>query len=229
MPQRGGSDRLFRKPSSLRWPFSRPPELGSRRAHPGGAVGAALALLLCPAPASWAGSPHALPPSSRPVHLFRKAGLAEERAAEKGQPGCSQTWAGGRPGGGRAPSFLVTLLGSSFFGPRGLWGPGGGGGPPLQWALPCPAHPLSRHPPPRGRHTGLWSGGFLQAQLSLALGQASHLPESTHKSVHDTCILPDLSGSLVEPVSQLGKLRPWKLEPPQGTWCFKGRADLLML
>ena len=108
-------------------------------------------------------------------------------------------------------------------------GPCGGGGPPLQWALPCPAHPLSRHPPPRGRHTGLWSGGFLQAQLSLALGQASHLPESTHKSVHDTCILPDLSGSLVEPVSQLGKLRPWKLEPPQGTWCFKGRADLLML
>lgn len=163
MPQRGGSDRLFRKPSSLRWPFSWPPELGSRRAHPGGAVGAALALLLCPAPASWAGSPHALPPSSRPVHLFRKAGLAGERAAEKGQPGCSQTWAGGRPGGGRAPSFLVTLLGSSFFGPRGppprrlppgppacRWekglpwpvGPCGGGG-----ALPSSGHCLA--PPTR--------------------------------------------------------------------------------
>lgn len=70
---------------------------------------------------------------------------------------------------------------------------------------------------------GLWSGRCLQAQLSLALGQASGLSEWAH----DTGILPNLSGT-VEPISQLGKLRPWKLEPPWGTQCFKGRANLFL-
>lgn len=30
----------------------------------------------------------------------------------------------------------------------------------------------------------------------------------------------------ITPISQLGKLRSWKLDPPWETWGFKGRAGL---
>lgn len=76
-----------------------------------------------------------------------------------------------------------------------------------QWALPCPAHPLSQRPLPRGRHARLWSGQFLQAQLSLALGQASGFSELAH----DTSISPYLSGSPVE------QARCWR-SPPFHSW-----------
>lgn len=96
-------------------------------------------------------------------HLFRKAGLAGERAAEKGQPGCSQTWAGGRAGGGGSGPVL----------------PGHTAWKQFLWTQSPPPHPgYLRGPQPVGGR-----GGFLGL-----LGPAGGpLPSSGHCLAPPTC------------------------------------------